>query len=253
MNLIKKGLDMNNIEKFYSRILNDIEEMIKSNDIDNAIKILEDELEAPYIPIEFHEKFEEKLLDLKFTKNYLNDKKNLNKISKEDFLEKNNEKINEMDIIYFFKKFGDKLSKDEIDILLKKMESKKISNLKKIVILENLKSKNFSSNFIFFNNSTKKIYETNLNKIRFIESIEFFNEVNNKLENIIDQDPTIIELCYTIIYSFYEYYFPEFCFSYSAEEFLLSLINCIENMLKGKDLINTKSSKDLQKVIKNIN
>ncbi|MGL5246002.1 MAG: DUF3196 family protein [Mycoplasmoidaceae bacterium] len=251
MNLTE-GQEMNNIEKFYSKILNDIEEMIKSNDINKAIKIIEDELETPYIPIEFYDKFEEKLLDLKFTKNYMNDKKNLDKISKEDFLEKNNDKINEIDIIYFFKKFGDKLSKDNIDILFKKMESKKLSNSKKIVILENLKNKDLEKKFIFFNNNTKKNYEIDFKKIGFIESIDFFNEVNNKLENIIDQDPTIIELCYTVIYSFYEYFFPEFDFLYSSEEFLLSLINCIENMLKGTDLILNKASKDLQKVIKNI-
>ncbi|MGL5640144.1 MAG: DUF3196 family protein [Mycoplasmoidaceae bacterium] len=243
---------MNSIEKFYSKILNDIEKMIKSNDIDKAIKIIEDELETPYIPIEFHEKFEEKLLDLKFTKNYLNDKKKLDKISKEVFLEKDNDKINEMDIIYFFKKFGEKLSKENIDILIQKMESKKLSNLKKIVILENLKNKDLDIKFIFFNNNTKKNYELDFKKIRFIESIEFFSKVNNNLENIIDQDPNIIELCYTVIYSFYEYFFPEFEFSYSSEEFLLSLINCIENMLKGTDLISSKPSKDLQKVIKNI-
>ncbi|MGL5591615.1 MAG: DUF3196 family protein [Mycoplasmoidaceae bacterium] len=244
---------MNSIEKFYSKILKDIEKIVKSNDIDKAIKIIEDELEAPYIPIEFYEKFEEKLLDLKFTKNYLNDKKNLDKISKEDFLKKDNDKINEMDIIYFFKKFGDELSKENIDILLKKMELAKLSNLKKIVILENLKNKDLDIKFTFFNNNTKKSYEMDFKKIRFIESIEFFNDVNNKLENIVDQDPTIIELCYTIIYSFYEYFFPEFNFSYSGEEFLISLINCIENMLKGTDLISSKSTKDLQKVIKSIN
>ncbi|MGL4617171.1 MAG: DUF3196 family protein [Mycoplasmoidaceae bacterium] len=243
---------MNKIEKFYSRILSEIDEMIKSNDIDKAIKIIEDELEAPYIPIEFYEKFEEKLLDLKFAKNYINDKKNLDKISKEDFLKKDNEKINEMDIIYFFKKFGNKLSEYDINLLFRKMESKKLSNLKKIVILENLKNKDINKKFNFFNNNTKKNYELEFKKTKFIESIKFFNDVNNKLENIVDQDPTIIELCYTIIYSFYEYFFPEFEFLYSSEEFLLSLINCIENMLKGTDLIISKASKDLQKVIKKI-
>lgn len=140
---------MSNLEKFYNKIFEDIEILVEEKKINLAIEILEDELDAPYIPINFQEKFEEKLLELKFEKNYLNDEKKIEKISKIDFFEKNEKKISDLDVIYFFKKFEKNLSENEIQMLIKKMESKDISNSKKIIILENIKNLKINKTLYF--------------------------------------------------------------------------------------------------------
>lgn len=241
---------MSNLEKFYNKIFEDIEILVEEKKINSAIEILEDELDAPYIPINFQEKFEEKLLELKFEKNYLNDEKKIEKISKIDFFEKNEKKISDLDVIYFFKKFEKNLSENEIQMLIKKMESKDIYNSKKIIILENIKNLKINKTLYFWNNNTKKMHTLNLENILFIESIDFFIKTNEKLNNIMSKEPTIIELCYTIVYSFYEYFFPVFVFTYTYNEFVLGIINVVENMLKGTNLNNNEVSKDILKVIK---
>ena len=60
-------------------------------------------------------------------------------------------------------------------------------------------------------------------------------------------------MCYTIVYSFYGYCLRVFGFTYTYNEFVLGIINVVENMLKGTNLNNNEVSKDILKVIKKWN
>ena len=64
---------MSYLEKIYNKIFEDIGKIVEKKKNKLAIEILEDELHAPYIPINSQEQFEEKLLEVTFEKNYLND------------------------------------------------------------------------------------------------------------------------------------------------------------------------------------
>ena len=94
------------------------------------------------------------------------------------------------------------------------------------------------------------MHTLNLENILFIESIDFLIKTNVKLNNIISKDPTILELCYEILFSFDEQFFPVFVFTYTYNEFVLGIINVVENMLKATNLNNNEVSKHILKVIK---
>ena len=96
------------------------------------------------------------------------------------------------------------------------------------------------------------MHTLNLENIMFIETIDFFIKTNQNLNNIMSKEHTIIRLCCTIVFFFYEYFFPVFVFSYTYNEFVLGIIKVVENMLKGTNLNNNEVSKDILKVIKKI-
>ncbi|MGL4647119.1 MAG: DUF3196 family protein [Mycoplasmoidaceae bacterium] len=243
---------MNNIEQFYEKIFKKVLDLAEKKEYDKAILMLEEELEAPYIPLEFYEKFEEKLLELKYEKNYFNDHHKLKDLDKNKFLNNFNNDVDTSKIIYFFDKFKETFLMDEKNKLYNILENKDIDNNKKIVILENLKQMDKEREVIYFNKNTHRLTKFNISDINFIEGIDFFKEVQKIINDIITQEPTLLELSFTIIYSFYEYYFPNFDFKYSAKEFSLCVVNNMENILKGTPLKDSQANADLKKVINNI-
>ncbi len=244
---------MNNIEKFYKKTLEEINNLIEKNELEKAIDMIEDELEAPYIPIEYLEKFEELLLEIKFQKNYKEESTFLKKIDKNDFLKNFNNKNQISEIIYFFEKFQNTFTEIEKNTIYNFLQDKNIENNKKILIAECLKKIDNNRDFTFYNSNLKKLFKLDMRNLNFIESIDFFIMANKMLNNLIYKEPTLIEISYTIIYSFYEYFFPDFILGYSYEDFVFSIINVVENILKGKTIKETKASKDIMKVINKIN
>lgn len=244
---------MNDINKYYENILNEVEKLIKENKYLEAIDLLEDELEAPYMPLDFIPKFEEKLIECQYEYNYNNPSNNFSKLTKDELKEmirKNNESSN-MAIYNFFDKFINDFSKADENFFLEILKDGKYPNDIKFNILTSLKINQINLDVEFFNSFTKKSYKLNSLEYKDIEEYPFFMEVKKEIEDQTAKEPWMLDLCYVSIFQYFISYYPEFQLEDTdPKKFTLILMNVIKSSMEGTQIHDDKISNDIFSAIK---
>ena len=231
---------MNDLNKYYDNILKKVEEYNKENNFLESINLLQDELESPYMPLEYIKIFEEKLYDAQYNHNYNNPKNTFNNSSKEELINiiKNNNEGSELALINYFDKYKDKIDNYELSFNKNLLEDKNISNDIKIISLNLLKINQINLDVYFYNSFLDKSFLINSLDFKNIEEIEFFTKVRDIILNkIIVNEPSLIDFCLASLYAYYKTYFFSFddLNSIDYKTFAIKLVEVIKDTLEWKE------------------
>ncbi len=228
---------MSELNKYYNSILEKVDNYFKENNFDKAIDMLVDELDAPYIPEEYYKLFEEKLIEAKYKYNYDNPKNPLINLSKYELMEKIKSNMigSDVAVVSYFQRFYDEFDLADFEFIKNIFSNKEINNNIKICMVECLKVrlKNLEINYV--NKETNFSEILNIDDIVTIDANNEMNKIAESIEELTSSEPSLIDLCFSCIYTIYEHYFPIFPLSEKdPNEIAKKIIYVIKCILENK-------------------
>ncbi|NQX83259.1 MAG: hypothetical protein HRS50_00905 [Mycoplasmataceae bacterium] len=206
--------------KYYIEIRNKIELFIIKNEYEKALKVINEELSMPYIPIEFEKFLLESLNNIP-----INDKKSVFNLSLEKILDllikldKSNKDFSEL--IQHLSKFNLKNEKDELEYYFSKSENKR----NRAMIFELLIKEKVDME-CEYGNPTKVEPVT--------ESISYLAD-KEKLKNRLDKIPTLIEPSYRLLD---EIYLTKHLGQNLDNEYIDMILFTLSRIFKDDELVN---------------
>lgn len=179
------------LNKYYDSILEKVDKLIKENEFEKAMEMLQDELDAPYMPLDYISKFEEKLIDTEYNYNYNNPKntyQNLSKLELIDLIIKNKEDA-EMALINLFDRFHEEFDEMDYAFFKKILLDKKIENNIKVMAMNLMQINSIDLTVDFYNKNLNKVFTIEISEFKNIEQIEFFREVRDCIYDQTAKEP----------------------------------------------------------------
>ena len=249
---------MSDLNKYYDNILKKVDIHNKENNFLESINLLQDELDSPYMSLEYIKIFEEKLYEAQYNYNYNNPKNTYNNFSKEELISliKKNNEGSELALINYFDNYKDKFDNYDLSFIKNLFEDKNISNDIKIISLNLLKMNQINLDINFYNRFLDQSFSINSLEFKNIEEIEFFTNVRDTILNkIIVNEPSLTDFCLASLYAYYKTYFFSFddLESIDYKTFAIKLVEVIKDTLEWKE--EDKNDKLKQKIyiaIKNL-
>jgi len=240
------------LEKYYLNVIEIILKLQMEKKYSEAVEIIQEELQAPYIPLEFEGKLSELLADVSFEINEENEGNKFLKFTREELLEKI--KIYSEGSIYavmiFFERFKADYKESEIKLLKNVLSLENVGNDLKIVILEQLKLNLFEGKCNFYSYSMKKNYEIDIQSQKFINEERIFIETFSRTSNLYYDEPMTNDLANNMIFAIYNHYFPDFSSIKSEKDLVVGLVQALGVILgnqKAKD--STKLCKEILNIM----
>lgn len=236
------------LSKYYDSILEKAEELIKVNKYEKAMELLQDELDAPYMPLDYVSKFEEKLLDTEYNFNYNNPKNTYQNLSKMELINivLQNKENAEMALINLFDNFHDEFDEIDFAFFKKILLDKNIDNNIKVMAMNLMQINQVDLIVDFYNKNLNKVFTINISEFKSIEQIDFFTEVRDCIYEQAAKEPWMLDFCYASLYLFYVYYYPDISdINETAAEFTFALMNVIKMTIEGHEPTNELEKKIL--------
>lgn len=254
----EKKLD--NLSKYYESILEQANKLIKDNELESALQILEDELEAPYIPIEYKNKFEDLYEQTKAQIRYLNEYEDIESLDRESLFESifkiknDNSKTSYGSLLLFFDRYGSSLELEEIKKIDSYLSSKKSDNDSKVWLITMLKNSGVDYEFDFYNIFKKKFYKVNPVKTDVFVISPYYKQIGSIIDKMTEKDPSLNNFCNTFLYNIYLYEFPNVP-PIDYENLSLAIFQYILSSLTGKEFSykDDEIKKYMEKIIPIIN
>lgn len=254
----EKKLD--NLSKYYESILEQANKLIKDNELESALQILEDELEAPYIPIEYENKFEDLYEQTKAQIRYLNEYEDIESLDRESLFESifkiknDNSKTSYGSLLLFFDRYGSSLELEEIKKIDSYLSSKKSDNDSKVWLITMLKNSGVDYEFDFYNIFKKKFYKVNPVKTDVFVISPYYKQIGSIIDKMTEKDPSLNNFCNTFLYNIYLYEFPNVP-PIDYENLSLAIFQYILSSLTGKEFSykDDEIKKYMEKIIPIIN
>lgn len=235
--------------KYYDQILKKSKDKFTNKKYDEAIQLIEDELNQPYIPFEYEQIFENQLFAFQAEYRYLQIDEKYKLLDKNQMLKQivANNKFNVYLFDFFIQKFNENLDNTDFDIIGKWLIVDFLSNYEKFYILDALAHFKIEHKFILFNHFTND--DVVLNTIDFHEH-ECFTKYNQVLEIIEQQlikDPSIAKFASDLLNAVATHYFPTFEFQ-STEKLANIILKIISNCFNFIEIDPNSLSEDERKV-----
>lgn len=243
---------MSSLTDYYKDMIKKIKKLIENKNYDDAIFLLEDELEAPYVPIEFQTELEELLLTVNAEKNYfsgLNKVENLNRSQLlKEIVDEN--KINSSALQLFFERYQNNLTQEELSYFEDIFIDRKINNEEKTMLFEMISYFQVESSFRYFNVNIKEEFNITPNKTLIFEQILLFKDTQKIIENLSSKEPSLQNFCLNILLLIYKYYFPLIP-DFESKELAKSIFNYMLATLQGEKVTVDNITKLIEKIISN--
>lgn len=241
---------MSDLENYYIGIIEKIEKLVSDFAIDKAIFILEDELSAPYIPLNFQNILENKLFDLTAEKKYFSNINKYENLSKEELLKSIIEKdaLNIFAMENFFNRYRTNFNKSDLIFFENVMISKTFKNEYKILMIENLIYAEIKAKIRFYNINHNKEYEINLEDITITIANPLYTEILNIISNLSLKEPSIFEMAKTILLLIFHYYFP-MTPNFDSKYLAKGIFDYILFSLQGNDFKDNEINNLIMKII----
>jgi hypothetical protein len=201
---------MNDLSLYYSKIITSIKEKCKNGNLSDALEILDQELQSPYIPSQYLTELENLYININqkaLVEQIVNKYKNMSKMEMLSQILIDS-KININVLSFFLSKFNKQIDLIDLQYLNKIFLNKNISNSDKLFVLEQLKMCDIKYEFNFYNNYLNKEFKINSEQFYSLDNSEYYQLVKSNINNILIKNPSILNLAQTILLSFYETYFP---------------------------------------------
>lgn len=158
-------MSIKNINEYYTSICKDILKLIQEQKYNNALVIIDSELEQPYIPTEYYQKLIQIRDDTIFEQKDVEYEKKISNMSKLEIWNKiYDEKKHAFDDVYFnllLTKYGEEFDKTDFSIIEKIFCDKKIDNVSKSILFNFLQSAKMDYEFNFYNNYLNQMFKLN--------------------------------------------------------------------------------------------
>lgn len=239
-----KKLDNSEIEQpkdqltlYYENILSKVDALVDQKKFKEALELVNDELESPYIPSEFDERFTTISYHLSAEINYLNESVKYESLNREELfdsiLKKNS--VNSVALNVFLERYKNNIEPFELKIFDSFLSSKKVFDVDKQTLIIALKSLNIDYEFDYYNSFLNKIFKINTKTIFVMLNSPYFVELNKLVEEFTYKEPSLQEFCYLIIFDLYVYHFPnfpEFEISNLAHSIFQYMLNSLQGNIK---------------------
>ncbi len=199
------------LKQYYSDISLKLIELIKEEKYQEAIDIIDSELEQPYVPNSILVSFmkTKKELEIQAAESEYNAE--LEDMSKFEMWNKiYDEKKHKIDIVFLnllIEKFGEEFDELDFAVINKIFKDKAIDNVDKSHLLMFLLSMDPQYKFTIYNNFTKK--ETQFIVSDIAQSFIPREETIKKIEDIFMKDPSKLEIAYNLLQLLSAQYIPE--------------------------------------------
>lgn len=242
------------LEKYYLSVIEIILKLVIEKKYSEAIEIIKEELQAPYIPLEFDSKLTELLTEVTFQMNEEYEGNKFSKFTREELFEKitNFGEGSIYATMVFFERFRTEYKETEITTLKNILSSREIGNDLKIVILEQLKLNRFEGRCNFYSKPLKKEYEIDIQNQVFINKEPLFTKTFSRTSNLYYDEPMTNDLANNMIFAVYNHYFPDFSPIQSEKSLVIGLVQALGVILgNDRNKETTKLCKDILKIMKN--
>jgi len=234
-------------KKYYSDVCQNILLKIKDKQYQEALVILDDELDQPYIPSgEMYQKLLQIRLDLLIQikeNDYFDEVQNFTKLDLWNKIYNKEENNIDLAFINIFKsKFNDI---DEVDksIIQQALKDKKLTNQAKAILISNFIEINHE--FDYFNNFTKECSKVNFNKFLDLPIQKEIEIIKNEFQQIFMQDPVKMEIAYGLLQVLAITYIPNEI-KFSQKEIVDSIILITNSLFTQDEIKETKLIKLLK-------
>lgn len=204
-----KNKNLSPIEIYYESIMEKVQKYYGDKEYDKALELLEDELDAPYIPNDYYESFESIRDYILADKKYFSGEKEYEKLSREELILKafENEKINMMAFSVFEEKFNNIFNDEEILKIKKAFLSPKIDNSSKLYLAVIYLRSNINEPVKYYNNYLKAEYTLD-KETKLYEDIDLYKNTMDELYKLAFKEPSLLNYCNVILSLIYNYNFP---------------------------------------------
>lgn len=240
------------LEKYYLNLIEMVNEMRLEEKFDEALEIIGEELQAPYIPIEFETRLTELLAEITFQNESEHEGNKFMEMTKEELRTAvcNYNEGSIYAILIFFERFREDFSERDLDLFKMILSLDKISNDLKIVILEQMNLNKIDGIYEYYSNSQKKTFEIDVSKQKFINDEFIFKEAFSRLSELYYDEPIAADLSNNLIFATYNHFFPDFSPIESEKTLIISIVQSLGLILTGKnDGKQTKLSKVIMKIM----
>lgn len=241
---------MSEINTYYQEIIAKVKKLIEDKRFDEAIFILEDELEAPYVPVEFQAIMEELLMSATVDKNYFQGLSQIENFNQQQLLSSIFEKntLNSSALLLYFERYHNILNDDDFCVFENIFVNRITENDDKILLFETLSFYKINYNFRFFNKHFKEEYQINPTTTLIFEQIDLYKNSKNLINELAIKEPSILNFCYNILLTIYKYYFPTIP-DFDYKELASSIFNYMINTLQGELITENKITKLINEII----
>ncbi|MEG2198392.1 MAG: DUF3196 family protein [Malacoplasma sp.] len=244
---------MSDIENYYINIIEKIEKLVNDSEIDKAIFMLEDELSAPYIPINFQDILEAKLLELNANRKYFSNILRYENFDRDKLLRSiiEQNRINIYAMETFFNRYDKNISKAEFQFFQNILISNEIRNNDKILVVESLVFSEIKGMMNFYNINLNKSFEIDLNNIKSVMSLPLYNEILNIISDLALKEPSVFEMSKNILLSIFYYYYPIIP-DFDSKDLAKGIFDYILFSLQGTNLNDNEITKVISRIVKDI-
>lgn len=208
------GSQLDELSKYYESVLKKANILIKENELEKALEILEDELDAPYIPLEYENKFEDLFEQTRAQIKYLSEVEDIDGLNREELFEtifkskNDNSKMSYGSLLLFFDRFGSSLELSEIKKIDAYLSSKKANNDSKAWVITMLKNAKVDYEFDYFNLYKNQFHKINPTKVDVFAISPYYKQMASLIDDMTEKDPSLNNFCITFLYNIYLYEFP---------------------------------------------
>ncbi|MCF0217782.1 MAG: DUF3196 family protein [Malacoplasma sp.] len=237
---------------YYNRVIKKARKLMEESDFRQALNIIKDELETPYIPSTFLEELEKLALDLETEINYVKSASEFENVSRDQMIYKiidQNGVLNTSAFLIFLGRYASDLTPEEIKKIEAILVSKKTSNIHKIYILENFRAHRLIYDFDFYNSQSKQSFRINTMDVNIFEESAYYNEINSLIDEFTYKEPSLQHFCQSLLTMIYLYCFPKTP-EFEPKELSLGIFQYMVDSLQGGE--GEKIKKEIYEFIKKV-
>lgn len=236
-----KNIYLSPIEQYYESVIEKAKKLVSENQLEQALDILNDELDAPYIPIEQQEKLEDFANQIIADLEYFDGIKNYEKMSRSELFEKvlENNKLDSAALSLFFERYQNDLRDDELDSLIDFLGSRRSKNDYKTLVFLWISNAQIDRNIRYYNNHLKEEFYINTLQTKTYNNIELYKETEKIINELALKEPSLLEFCLKILNLIYVYNFPQVP-NFNPNELAFGIFNYMMFALQG-----SKSNKNI--------
>lgn len=238
------------LTKYYEDIIKKANELIEQKKYDEAIFILEDELDAPYIPVEFLTQLEDLLIFANAEKNYFEGLSNVESFSRDKLLRQIycDNKFDTSALMLFFERYANSITDKELNFFENIFVNREVDNQNKTMLFETLSFYKIDVNVRFYNTWLKEEFSLNTLNTKIFEQIDLYKNAQKLINDMTSKEPSLTSFCSNILLIIYKNYFPVIP-NFDFKELSKSIMNYMISALQGEKTEKNEITEIIEKII----
>ncbi len=238
------------INDYYADIVEKVLKLVNEEKYEEAIDVLNEELDQPYIPTDFFHNLNQIKNDIELQLKENNYNKKVSNLSKLEIWNLvYDEKKHKFDEVYFnvlLSKFNDELDEIDLSIINKIFNDKRVDNVSKSIMINNLRDLKVNHTFKIYNNFLDETFK--FNPIVNLELDRQVVELANKIEEVYLKNPSKSEIALSLLQVLATKFMP-IKIKFDNNDIINSVVNITNSLFSEEDIIENEISNILKEYI----